>query len=1267
MRDLFRRFGNLALPREAIIAAMVPPASFSALVLALAPPQAAPAVAPAKPKSLLVVTFDTTRRDCMGFHGNVPSVTPNLDRLAAQSCIFDDAYTVAPITLPAHASLLTGLYPASHGVHENTAHQLPKDALTLAEILKGRGYATAATVGAFVLDPMYGIDQGFDHYDSPTKRDARVGLSVAERRADEQGDLTLKEIAELSKKTPFFYWVHFFDPHFPYEAKDKLPPQPGEAATPDALSRHTYLEELHFADKHLGRLLDELESLGLMKDLVVVFAADHGESLDDTPEPSHGYFLFDATVRIPLLIRDPASKPRRVAAQASLVDVMPTVLDLLAAPERETLRFDGADLAPVVRGSADDVGERALLLETRMTWLNFGWAPFDGCVQERMKYVHSARDELFDRKADPLEKKNLFDPGEARSKALVRRVQNLLAAPAVKLGRDPLQLDEEGRQRMQKLGYVLADPAAGDGDVPWDRTQLPDSYTKTALFALMDEETVAESQGDLPRTVELLRKLSAAEPGSARFHEQLGTVLHDLGADDLDEAEQHLKEAVTIDPRRGHAYYLLALCTQGRWRRTIAELVAERRAPDSEAVRARIKVLVQKERGQAEHVVDLFRTSLKLEPHALDCLRDLAIFQHDQAVRHVRGKPPQALAEFREVIVLLDQLLELLPADEKTRPDVTQKRETVKGRIVELERSIAASGGDAAPEKGRAPDPAPSPMLVAPARAGETRVADVVSEGDVSHWVVELGGQKIGESWSSYAGLVDAKEAKGGKAHRFVGGAILSGPSAVGTIETKRTGDLLTDDLGHPLKFTLRTTVGQVVTEVAATFADGQAKVRVASGSVQSEKTIAVPPDAFLFANNFAGHVELIAALRPPKAGAPSKLQVFSPEPTVLQMVDYELRHQGEFKSQWNDEEVTGEKYRDSLGEAMKVTGDGKLIALEVPAAGIAFRRVTDPPPALEIGGVAKASSEFDVEQVVVENGAARIAGALTKKKGSSGARPAVLFVSGSGAQDRDGTSGGVDLGTHEILDRLTVRGYVVLRVDDRGAGATTGPTDDLSYDDLIGDARACVDFLMKRPDVDRKRVAVIGHSEGGETAPILAYERPLAAIVLMAAPGRSLEAVMRDQKQRALEELHLPKAAVDEELAVHAKFLELVGGDGPIDPKDVRADYAPFLAQRKWLQGHMRRDAIEQVKQVKCPVWIAQGQNDLQVSPELDAKALERALADAHHPDATLRVFPGLDHLFKRSPDEKKPALSDYLQPRPVDPEFLDALCAWLDARLKP
>jgi len=656
--------------------------------------QAAPA-APQKPRSLLVVTFDTTRRDCMGFLGKSPSVTPNLDRLAARSCVFTDAYTVAPITLPAHCSLMTGLYPISHGVHENTSFKLPQTAVTLAEILKQHGYATAATVGAIVLDPMFGLDQGFDHYDSPNRRDAHVGINVAERHADEQADLALKEIAALAPRAPFFYWVHFFDPHFPYEAPEHFAVTPGVAALPDEMARHAYLEELWYADKHLGRLLDQLESSGLAKELVVVFAADHGESLGDTPEPAHGYFLFDPTVRIPLLIRDPAQAPRRVETQASLVDVVPTVLDLLGVPADPELRFDGADLAPIVRGTSGEGPERALLLETRMTALNFGWAPFDGCVLERMKYVHSARDELFDRKADPDEKKSLFDPEESRSKAFVHRLQALLSSSVVKLARDALKLGEDDRRQMLKIGYAVADPSAGDSDVPWDRSKLPDSYAKAALFKLMDDELGAESVGDFTRATELMRELSKAEPGSARFHEQLGTLLHDNGPVHLDEAEQHLQAAVKIDPRRGHVYYLLALCMEERWSKTAAELAEARRtlAPGDDAASARVKELVQKERSQADHAVLLFHTSLELEPNALDCLRDCSDFLFKQAARHERGKrAAKARDEYREVVTHLDRLLTLLPPDEKTRPQMEAWRAQAQANVERLEKSAEPDG-----------------------------------------------------------------------------------------------------------------------------------------------------------------------------------------------------------------------------------------------------------------------------------------------------------------------------------------------------------------------------------------------------------------------------------------------------------------------------------------------------------------------------------------------------------------------------------------------
>lgn len=551
----------------------------------------------------------------------------------------------------------------------------------------------------------------------------------------------------------------------------------------------------------------------------------------------------------------------------------------------------------------------------------------------------------------------------------------------------------------------------------------------------------------------------------------------------------------------------------------------------------------------------------------------------------------------------------------------------------------------------------------------ELRVGDVFQPGDESHWAVDVDGKPLGEVWSTYVGPVDLPGAAAGtmKAHRFLGGVRLKQTIALGEIEALRTGDLLTDDLGRPLRFVERLKTGEVYGSVEVAIAEGKASCHVVTGSVAKDVEVAVPTDAFLLANNFVCHLELLAALHPPKEGEPMKAAIFSPD--VLQVVPFELRHQGPFTAKWNDDAVEGEVFRDSLGEVLKVMGDGKLLDLEF--SGISFRRVSEPPPKLVIEPPKSAAKEFDSEPVVIAYDDVRIAGTITQPKGTRPKgpvkpRPAIFFVSGSGSQDRDGTAGGVDLGTHEILDHLTEAGFLVLRVDDRGAGATTGPTSDLSYDDLVADARACVDFLLKRSDVDPKRVAVIGHSEGGETAPILACERPLAAIVLMAAPGRDMKAILREQKQRALDDLHLPEAEIEKEMAMHAKFLDLACAEGPIDPKELPKEYAPYLKERRWFQSHARHDCITQIRKVKCPVLIAQGGKDLQVSPELDAPALKRALDEERHGDATLRVFPDLDHLFKRC-TTATPSFADYLKPRPIDPEFLDVLTAWLTTRLKP
>ena len=251
---------------------------------------------------------------------------------------------------------------------------------------------------------------------------------------------------------------------------------------------------------------------------------------------------------------------------------------------------------------------------------------------------------------------------------------------------------------------------------------------------------------------------------------------------------------MAIDPRGGHAYYLLALCAEERWRRTIAELVEARRAPDDEAARARVKTLVQKERGQAEQAVDLFHASLKLEPHALDCIRDLAILLYDQAVRHVRGKSAQALAEFREVAALLDRLLELLPPDEKTRPDVMQKRETVKGRISSSRKAPGLEPARRTEEvptgpvrragAGRGDSMSRAALLLLVLNAGARR-RDARRRRRLRGRRLALGGQlggQSGDSWSTYAGLVEREKGRRA-ARRTASSAARSSRPAVGTIE----------------------------------------------------------------------------------------------------------------------------------------------------------------------------------------------------------------------------------------------------------------------------------------------------------------------------------------------------------------------------------------------------------------------------------------------------------------------------------------------------
>jgi arylsulfatase A-like enzyme len=420
--------------------------------------------------NVLLVTLDTTRRDRIGCYGCAWARTPTLDSLAAGGVLFDDAITSVPLTLPSHATLLTGLYPPRHGIRDNGRQGLAPERETLAEILASSGYETAAFIACFVLDARFGLDQGFGIYDF------QVGSSgyrpkmpdFNERPANEVTDSAIRWLAKRAESggasKPFFAWVHYFDPHLPYESP--LAGQPDLAGRP-------YDAEIAFVDAQIGRLLGELGRRGLAERTIVVVVADHGEALGDHAEPTHGLFLYESTVRVPFLLYCPALVPGpcRVADRVvGLADVFPTLLDLLGIPTPGPV--DGRSL---VAAPADP--GRAIYIETHAPFYLAGWSPLEGLRTHDSKYVLAPRPELYDLDADRAEASNLHasrPPGLAL-------LEEELAALRGGWGPDAgaaRELTDEEIERLRSLGYVQAGGAAAPGSLA-DPKEMVDVYNQS--------------------------------------------------------------------------------------------------------------------------------------------------------------------------------------------------------------------------------------------------------------------------------------------------------------------------------------------------------------------------------------------------------------------------------------------------------------------------------------------------------------------------------------------------------------------------------------------------------------------------------------------------------------------------------------------------------------------------------------------------------------------------------------------------------------------
>jgi arylsulfatase A-like enzyme len=416
------------------------------------------------PLGLVVITLDTTRADRLSPYGFMNISMPHLERLAREGVVFDRASSVAPLTLPAHTSLFTGLLPPRHGVRDNADAPLAETQTTLAEVLAARGFRTGAFVGSVVLAPERGLRQGFEEYGGVLERDS-PGVESSQRRADEVVDDAIPWVDTVAG-SPFFLWTHFYDAHRPYD-----PPQPYRSIH----AHNPYVGEIAFADAQIGRLIDALERLDLLERTVVVVTADHGESLGAHGERDHGIFVYEDVLHVPLIVREPGRRAGRVGEVVRLIDVMPTLLDLLDVPAPAT---DGVSLAALMQGRRRDLDLEAYAESLYPERL--GWSALRALRSGRFKLIDAPRPELFDLDRDPFEERNVHDERPDVARAMTARLHVLAAdrggSPSRAAAPGPTR---ELRARLAALGYL----GSGLRPIPPAGALRPDPKDCIGIFA----------------------------------------------------------------------------------------------------------------------------------------------------------------------------------------------------------------------------------------------------------------------------------------------------------------------------------------------------------------------------------------------------------------------------------------------------------------------------------------------------------------------------------------------------------------------------------------------------------------------------------------------------------------------------------------------------------------------------------------------------------------------------------------------------------------
>ncbi len=569
----------------------------------------------ASPKGLrgdnvLLITVDTTRADRIGCYGYAPAKTPEMDDLAAKGVLFEKAYSQVPLTLPSHSSILTGRYPREHGVRDNGRARLSSQFPTLASIFKENGYRTGGFVASFVLSGKFGIGQGFDVFADEMWSGRAASSKKNTIEVQLPGDIVTDRALtwlEKSSKSPFFCWVHYYDPHDPYEA----PPAFAN------VGKEPYDGEIAFMDSQIGRLVDWLEKKNIRDRTLIVVVGDHGESFGEHGEHGHTNFNYETNLHIPLIVSHPqATNPgTKSDTVVESVDVFPTVIELLGFDPPESLM--SRSLSPILKGAT--LPDAEAYSETLYVRMAFGWAEQRSLTTRDWKFISSSVPELYDRVKDPSEKNNLI---EANSRVaanlharLLSRYEAMIPGKAEKA-----EISDAAKAGLAGLGYLDVGMATDGDNEEFLTAGLIDPKNMTDLVIesqtaqkLMDE---AKTPADYARPIEILERVTKAIPDSLVFHGTLGQAYR--GAGDYEKSILPLTKAIKLDPKQAGTHLLLA------------------------------RSLMQVNRG-AEAVAE-FRVAIDLDAEG-----SLTRLQYGEALEGM-GKPEEAVKQYQKAVQITPTL-----------------------------------------------------------------------------------------------------------------------------------------------------------------------------------------------------------------------------------------------------------------------------------------------------------------------------------------------------------------------------------------------------------------------------------------------------------------------------------------------------------------------------------------------------------------------------------------------------------------------------------